>query len=241
MRNCSKNTTHRVNPQSLFCPECRAPVEEGGSQPTQPLPPTMVPQSVPYSPPFRLVIDKTGSMEKINLAVANTIGLALDEGAKLGVNLTPGVIFVRDLKEHGSKGLVDMGYLDISAAKQAIANEPCIGNSTHDESQLDAIKAAIEGPWPGLKPGKARCIVLTTNSGTHDPTEDGTTSDGVVVLAQKTGARIFIIGPGKDPIYKKLCDGTGGILWDVDRMTAEMYVSVMKMLGKTITQLAVAG
>lgn len=242
---CSNDPTHAVSPAEPFCGQCGSPVVAKGASITRPFPPTHASISQGggrvIEAPVMLVVDGTYSVEPIISQVKSNLGEAVEECQGFGVKLVPGLIVVRDLRyNRGEEGLFNYGFMDVAQFKSALGSVRTIGNLTTDESQLDGVLAALRTSWPASAERKVRHIILTTNSGTHNPTEDGVDVEGVVKIADQTGARIHVIGPGKDKDYRRLTDGTGGLLFPVEQLSPEMYKQVFKMLGKTITSTALA-
>lgn len=190
----------------------------------------------------KIITDFTWSMSPIIDQVRRNISIAVEEAANMGACFKPAFIVVRDIPDDGpEKGLRDDGFMDVEEFKRALQSEPVIGNTTIPESQLDAVLAAIVGPWPNMKPRRPKHIVLTTDSGTHPNTQDGKNTDDVVKLAHKYGCRIHVIGPGDDKDYLKLTGETGGFLFDIDKHNdSKAYKRIFSILGRTITQTAVA-
>lgn len=201
------------------------------------IPPTM--QEPFIDAPCKIITDFTASMDPIIDMVRRNISVAVAECAAGKVNLMPAFLAVRDIPDNGREhGLRDDGFMSLGEFKDKLATEPIIGNSSDPESQLDAILAAIRGPWPNMKARHPKNIVLTTNSGPHRKTQDGLDVKEVLTLAIKNGCFIHIIGP-QDDDYLTLCRETGGMFFDIIKHNdAESYKRIFAKLGKTITQTA---
>lgn len=260
---CTMNEFHEVGPDDAFCPYCSAPVLSKDEPP-----PSLVPPITPAGPGFpeqgpasrritvkalpkivayvRFVIDKTASMQPINDAVAENLVAAVEEAAKDDVDLRPGLIFVRDIPHDGPViGLADKGWLSTSDFSSAVKGEPCIGNDTDAESQLDGIECAITGAWPSrprafLGP-RSKHIVLTTNSGPHPVTQSGKKLDDVIAALKEARGRVHVIGTPDVEAYQRLTKETGGLFFDVNKeLTKDRYADVLRTLGHTISKTAVA-
>ncbi|MBE7492916.1 MAG: hypothetical protein HS108_14340 [Planctomycetes bacterium] len=201
------------------------------------IPPTV--QEPFIDAPCKIITDFTYSMDPIIAMVRRNISVAVAECAAGKVNLMPAFLVVRDLIDNKrDEGLRDDGFMTVDEFKNKLEKEPVIANTTDPESQLDAILAAIRGPWPNMKPRHPKNIVLTTNSGPHRKTLDGLDAKEVLKLAIKNGCFIHIIGP-EDADYLKLCRETGGMFFDINKHNdAESYKRIFAKLGKTITQTA---
>lgn len=185
---------------------------------------------------LKFVVDVTASMDSIRNLVVSTMHAAVDECVADGVNLQPGLVFVRDIPDLGwAKGLIDHGMQTVADFKRLLAAEGTITNTTHDESQLDGVLCAARTPWPGLKPGRIKHVVLVTNSGTHLRTMDGVNLDQAVATLLKEGVRVHIIGPTNIDAYKRLTNETGGLLFSIDDLSTDYFRQVMETIGKTVT------
>lgn len=185
---------------------------------------------------LKWVVDKTGSMSRINTRVAQTMCAAVDQCAGMNINLRCGLTIVRDvLCEGWANGLVDLGVLDTVEFKKKVELEPCDGGGDADESQLMGMLCAARGAWPGVKPGKVKHIVVVTNSGTHVPAEDGTTLEDAIDEFHANGVRVHIIGPTDIDAYRRITSETGGFLFPIDDLSTDYFRQVMETIGKTVT------
>lgn len=183
---------------------------------------------------LEVVLDKTASMTAINNLVASHLGKMTDEMVRSEIDCRLGLIIARDIKYHGPEGLIDCGWLELDSFKQMVQREKCLGNDTHDESQADGIAVAAMRLGKLQIDSRCKFILMVTNSGCHDPLEDGTTVTELAAALRQSGITVYIVGPTNCKNYRLICQETGGTLFDVKSLNLEHFLHVLLAIGKTI-------